>query len=256
MLNHIDYSQYKTWQHCPWAWFEKYVNRRQKRWPQGMRDDALAIGSLVHSGLECWYKEGIISIPEATIVKTNPTPEALRMCQRLVHGYVQTYPREAWELIKTEQPLRFSLIEGCDGLAKIDLYFYIAQPTVVESGLPGYEITLNPGWWIQEYKTKSVYTSVGDFMQSWVTNMQADFQMLALNGYLDKTEGVEHRRSINNERVNGLLINILEKPKDYIPRRKCQRCEEYYNFSSWIEKGNKHACPVCGNEQSLKPVKM
>src|SRR5579859_184763 len=259
MPNHIDYSQYAKWQHCSWAWYERYVLKRQKRWQEGvLRDDALAIGSLTHNGLDNWYAKQDPTIDEETIARIGPTPDALRMCRRLVHGYVQTFPREAWELIRTEQPVRFKLVEGCDGLAKIDLYFHMAETTRVESGLPGYEITLNPGWWIQEYKTKSSFVPTADWMKQWDTNMQVDFQMLALNEMLtDKMLGYIGGMEVKEDypKVNGVLVNVIEKPKDYIPKRKCQKCEEYYAYSAWVVGGDGlFACPICQNRQKLKPV--
>jgi hypothetical protein len=178
------------------------------------------------------------------------------MCRRLVHGYVQTFPKEEWELIKTEQPIRFKLVEGKDGLAKIDLYFYIPDTRHVESGIPGYEITLNPGWWIQEYKTKSPHVPTADWMKQWSTNPQVDFQMLALKHYLE-TEGYPEYRGEAGGPINGVLVNVIEKPKDYIPKRKCQKCEEYYAYSAWVVgSGNAFYCPVCGNSQRLKPLEV
>lgn len=257
MVDHIDYSQYASWQFCPWAWYEKYLLKRRKRWPEGLRSDALAIGSLVHAGLENWYANNDGTIPQETIEKTTPTPEALGLCRRLVNGYIQTFPREAWELIRCERPLRFSLIEGKEGLAKIDLYFYVPEMMRVESGLAGYEITLKPGWWIQEYKTKSAATSTADFMQEWTTKMQADFQMLALSEYLENgfKEMPLHFPPPTN--VNGLLVNVIEKPREYVPRRKCKQCGDYWNYSAWmpsVERAGHFLCPSCGNVQPLKPV--
>ena len=257
MVDHIDYSQYSTWQFCPWAWYEKYVLRRRKKWPEGLRDDALAIGSLVHAGLENWYAKQQTEIPDEIITKIGPTPEALNLCRRLVYGYINTFPKEQWELIRCEAPIRFNLIEGKNGLAKLDLYFYVAEPTTVESGVAGYEITLKPGWWVQEYKTKSPATNFADFMHEWANKMQADFQMLALAEYV--------RKGINPATVdislaapiNGLLVNVIEKPKEYVPRRKCKACGEYWNYGAWQPSGltaGSFACPGCGNTQTLKPV--
>jgi PD-(D/E)XK nuclease superfamily len=251
MIDHIDYSQYASWSFCAWNWYEKYMLRRRKRWPEGLREDALAIGSLVHAGLENWYAKQKPEIPEETIEKVTPTPEALGLCRRLLNGYVQTFPREQWELIRCERPVRFSLIEGKEGLAKIDLYFYIAEAMQVESGLPGYEITLKPGWWIQEYKTKSPATSFADFMHEWTNKMQADFQLLALREHIANI----HRHNLYDEQINGLLVNVIEKPKDYVPRRKCKVCQQYWNYSAWQPAtGELLACPSCGNQQKLKPV--
>src|SRR6266480_2185468 len=115
MVDHIDNSQYSQWMHCPWAWWEKYVNKRSKAWPGQLRDDALAIGSLVHNGLDNWYARQEPNIDQEEIERINPTPECLRLCKKLVYGYVQTFPKEAWQLVHTEAPLRFKLIEGKDG---------------------------------------------------------------------------------------------------------------------------------------------
>lgn len=258
MIDHIDYSQYSSWQFCPWHWYERYVLKRRKKWPEGLREDALAIGSLVHAGLENWYAHNDQTIPKEIIERITPTADALGLTRRMVYGYVQTYPREHWELIRCEQPIRFRLINGRDGLAKIDLYFYIAKPTVVESGVEGYEITLKPGWWIQEYKTKSPATSTADFMHEWTTKMQADFQMLALAEHLNSTrivQAAEIQGLAHSKVVNGLLVNVIEKPREYVPRRKCKGCGEYWNYSAWQPgEGGKFACPGCHNEQALKPV--
>jgi len=252
--NFIDYSMYSAWSFCPWKYYELYVLKRRKKWPEGLRDDALAIGSLVHAGLENWYAKQTPNIPEAVIEKIGPTPESLGLCRRLVHGYVQVFPRENWALIRCEQPIRFSLIAGKDGLAKIDLYFYIDTPTRVESGIQGYEITLKPGWWIQEYKTKSPATSTADFMHEWANKMQADFQMLALQEHIGKNSWGKIDDS-HDYNVNGLLVNVIEKPKEYVPKRKCQQCGQYWNFSAWQPgESGKMGCPGCGNQQKLKPV--
>jgi hypothetical protein len=114
--------------------------------------------------------------------------------------------------------------------------------------VPGYEITLRPGWWIQEYKTKSAATNFADFMHEWTTKMQADFQMLALQHML-KNSNAEIKQ------VNGLLVNVIEKPREYVPKRKCQSCAEYWNYSAWQPgEDSLMACPGCGNQQKLKPV--
>lgn len=250
MPEFIDYSQYKTWMFCPWAWYEKYVLRRQKAWiAQGMRDDAMAVGSLVHAGLENWYGKRDPEIPQSTVEEINPTPEALRMAKGLVAGYINTYPRELWDTVACEEPIRFPVIPGVDGLAKIDMYFYIPTPTRIESGIQGYEIILNPGWWIQEYKTKSSSVKFAEYFRSWQTNMQADFQMLALQQQMMRMDQIKE----GTDKINGLLINIIEKPNDYIPKRKCKQCEEIYAYTAWTPIGAEFRCPA-GHTQKLKPL--
>jgi hypothetical protein len=256
MPNHIDNSQYKLWNYCRWAWYEKYVLKRSKRWPLQQRDDALAIGSLVHAGLENWYAYQRTEIPQETIDRIQPTIEALRLSNGLVQGYIRTYPKEAWKNIVCEAPLRFKLLDGCDGLAKVDLYFYIREPMVIDSGIAGIEISLKPGWWIQEYKTKSSAVPFQDFMQSWVTNIQADFQLLALKQKLSNEAVAMGGGRVPMVEVNGLIVNVIEKPKEYIPKRKCRMCDEYYNFSAWKPSGSMHRCPICDFEMKLKPLEL
>lgn len=255
----IDYSQYSKWHFCSWAWYEIYVNKRKKAWPAAQRDDALCLGSLVHSGLEQFYKKGQPHIDEKVIEESTPTPDCLGLAQSLIYGYIQNFPGEQWQLNFTEAPLRFPLIEGWDGLAKLDRYFYVPEATGVPSGIPGYEIRLNPGWWIHEYKTKSSYVNTGDWIRQWTVKKQADFQMLALQNEIAEQFKRSDARVVGGTwamPVNGLLINVIEKPKDYIPKRKCKVCEKSWDFSSWIAVGEGYSCPMCGNVQRLKAVKI
>lgn len=249
---HIDYSAYSAWMKCPWYWYERYVNKQQKKWPAAQRDDALCLGSLVHNGLERYYLSGKPDIDEKVIAENTPSGDCLQLARRLVHGYLQNFPGEIWPLNYVEAPLRFPLIDGFDGLAKLDRYFYVPESTSVASGIPGYEIRLNPGWWIHEYKTKSPHVERGKWIQQWTVKKQADFQMLALMAQ-------EHIANPNIDTgqimpVNGLLINVIEKPRDYIPKRKCKVCAKQWEFASWIPVGDGHSCPMCGNVQKLKAV--
>lgn len=253
----IDYSQYSIWNKCSWAWFEKYVNHQQKKWPAAQRDDALALGSLVHSGLENYYRHQNPKIPESVVEENTPTQDCYQLANRLIHGYIQNFPGEQWQLNFCEQPLRFPLIEGWDGLAKLDRYFYVPEATSVPSGIPGYEIRLNPGWWIHEYKTKSPHVERGKWIQQWVVKKQADFQMLALQAQKDNPESpLFDGLPVDDPTypINGLLINVIEKPRDYIPKRKCKVCQKLWEFGSWIPVGEGHSCPMCGNVQKLKAV--
>jgi len=223
---------------------------------------------MVHAGLEAWQKLHQVFIPPQTIEEVTPTQDCLRQALELVWGYSQHYPKEYWPLILCEEPLIFTLAwptcTGCGpsrrcmhdcggnqmdhntglfGLAKIDAYFYVPQPTEIETGLLGSTMTLSKGWWIHEYKTKSPDLPIGLFMQKWEVNMQASFQILALQAKLQ------------NETVQGVLVNVLEKTKRYIPQRKCKQCERSYEFSSWISVEEGSACPVCRNVQKLGPLK-
>ena len=71
--------------------------------------------------------------------------------------------------------------------------------------------------------------------------MQASFQILALREAF--------------EDVQGVLVSVLEKPKVYIPKRKCKVCQVQYEFGLWMPKEDMYACPVCGNLQRLQALK-
>lgn len=281
----LDYSAHACWDTCPAQWFERYVNKRVPKWPRAQRDDALALGSLVHEGLRLWQERQIVEIPTSVIDEVTPTRECLSLAQELVYGYTRTYPEELWPLVKCEEPVTMPLREQyrgyrCDNcdysntfnelchlcggvkkeilsgipltlLAKIDSYFYVPEPTMIESGIPGIQWTLNPGWWIHEYKTKSPFISMPLYMQGWEMNMQASYQVLALSHKL-RQEGAD----LHGRPVQGTLVNVLEKPRRHIPKRKCRSCQETYEFYTWVPTGSgEYACPVCGVRQKLTPLK-
>ena len=239
MLDFVDYSQYRTWSKCPWAWYWRYVRGWAKKF-EGQRKDAMCIGSLVHDGLENWGKNGIPRITDECMAENNPTPEALSAARDLVEEYVRLYPNEDWEIHRFEEPLRFP-IPDCpkEGLAKIDAYFYNPTQRIIESGLPGYTLALAPGWWIREYKTKDAGLSRANWNQNWEVNMQAAFQMMALRNKI-------------NEPVQGVLVSVLEKPRLYVPKRKCKGCGEQFEMGLYLSTGTgEHACPSCGTKQKL-----
>jgi len=259
---HIDYSAHSTWDECPAKWWERYVAKRVPKWPKGQRDDALCLGSLVHEGLRLWQERQIVEIPTSVIDEVTPTRECLSLAQELVYGYTRTYPQELWPLIRCEEPVVMPLVSPTQMeqnfgevpltlLAKIDSYFYVPEPTMIESGIPGIQWTLNPGWWIHEYKTKSPFISMPLYMQGWEMNMQASYQVLALSHKLR-----EDGEDLHGRPVQGTLVNVLEKPRRHIPKRKCRSCTETYEFYTWVPTGSgEYACPVCGTRQKLTPLK-
>ena len=267
-LPFLDYSQYYAWNRCPGFWFEQSVSKRVPKRDPGQRSDPLCIGSLVHAGLENWQLTRTIGIPEATLLEMNPTKETLDMCLGLVYGYSQHYPEESWPLLRTEEPLRFPLVPygtdkvgnqmGIDGLAKVDAYFYVPELATLESGVFGQTISLSSGWWVHEYKTKTPEIDLGMWMREWQSNMQASFQMLALQYNLDNNPdkfGVIPPHE-THPTVQGVLINILEKPKLYTPKRKCKVCEIQYDYDLWVPVETLLAsCPICGNIQKIAKLK-
>lgn len=224
-----------------------------------------------------------MEIPLQVQEEVTPTRECLSLAEELVFGYAQRYPAEAWPLIRCEEPVQFPLLEpdhyracgkcgyfedflkvrpssccprcggictvgnnGVDeliGLAKIDSYFYVPEPTIVESGIAGITYTLSQGWWIHEYKTKSPFISMPLYMQGWEMNLQASYQLTALAHKI-------------GEPIQGVLVNVLEKPRRHIPQRKCRPCNENFEFATWVPTGTGlYQCPACGSAQKLTPLK-
>lgn len=101
---------------------------------------------------------------------------------------------------------------------------------------------------MNEYKTKSPEVSLALFMQRWEMGMQGSFQILALEEEL--------RKQGKGGVVQGILVNVLEKPKRYVPKRKCKGCQEYYEYALWLPTGDgQYSCPVCGAKQVLQALK-
>jgi hypothetical protein len=269
----IDYSQYSLWNFCPWAWYERYVNQRQLRY-EGQRSDALALGSLVHNGLDNFAKFHKPIIDQATMTEMNPTPECYAMAVLLIEGYINRYPAELWPVELTEQPLRFPLrpteigwdgekikYEGVpeyNGLAKLDGYFYVPEDTTIESGC-GPNITLSRGWWGKEYKTKSFGRKRAEWIKEWQTKRQADFQILALKNLVNSREfspkiiQLMEQHGNSTSEVQGILVCVLEKPHEYVPKRKCAGCKETWEMSSFIPQSEGFMCPSCNCVQELSP---
>ena len=233
----IDYSQYKEFSFCEWKWYEKYIAQQRRAPKPGQQDDVLTLGSLTHAGLQYLREQGRAEVPAAAIIEHSPTPECLAWATQLVQGYAQTYPVEPFTAQRCEHAIRFPLIEGMDGLAKIDRYFHIDKELQLESGL-GDSFVLSPGTYVHEYKTKAASRAVGDYIDAWKVNMQAAFQMLALQSY-------------TGERPQGLLVNVLEKPQEYKPKHTCKACKVLSERREWLATGDGYACPSCGNQQKL-----
>lgn len=256
----IDYSQLAQYQFCPWAWYEKYIKGMSRRY-NGQRSDPLALGSLVHNILDNRSKYGRMFIDEATLRDVGPTPECVALAELLVRGYHQKYPQEHWPMEYTEAAVEFPLYDPdiyniADphylwyGVAKLDGYFYVPSDTTIESGLPDQRLTLGRGWWSREYKTKSPGIDRGVWMKEWASKRQADFQLLALHNILISDDYQKHN---NPPEIRGVLVSVLEKPRDYIPKRKCKKCGGQYELRAFREHADGHLCPVCGEVQKLKP---
>lgn len=267
-MNKIDYSQLSKFGFCPWAWYETYVKGMSPRYV-GQRSDALALGSLVHNGLDNYSKTGKPFIDDATLLEVTPTPECKLLAEVMISGYIRKYPSERWPVERTEQAVEFPLHlydpEYLDfykdrtppndwtGVAKLDGYFYVSEDTTIESGLPDQHLTLGRGWWSREYKTKSHGIDRGVWMKEWAAKRQADFQLLALESILKDEERQGDPNGAYGHTPRGVLVSILEKPREYTPKRKCKGCSGQYELASFFANPDGHVCPACGHVQKLKP---
>lgn len=262
MVIFIDNSQLSLYHKCPWAWWEKYVACRDRAWPEAQRSDALCLGSLVHSGLEQYSLTGQLTIAPEVVSEVTPTPDTLALAYTLVHGYIRAYPNEVWDIHRVEQPITFPLVgeaaeRGIVGLAKVDAWFYNPELRELETGIPDYQTSIQAGYWIREYKTKGASVDRASWIQFWQTNMQASFQCLALDEHLNGANRRGYDPASNNHLVTapieGVLVSVLEKPKEYIPKRKCKGCAETIEMELFLSTGEGHACPLCGAVQKLTP---
>lgn len=240
---YIDYSQYSAWMRCPLYWYERYINQVQPNY-QGQREDAMAVGSLVHAGIEHFTKHGVPAILAETIEEVNPTRECYELAAFLAQRYATTYPHENFPFTKCEQPLTFPLAGQATGLAKLDGFFYVGEPITIPTGPMGLPTELEPGLWGREYKTKAASIPVSVWEQRWAVDMQANFQLLALQEYA-KTLSVEHPIA------RGIIVAAIEKPKLYVPMRGCRSCKAKFEMAAWLPAEAGYSCPACGNVQKL-----
>ena len=78
----------------------------------------------------------------------------------------------------------------------------------------------------------------------WQSNKQADFQILALQSHLQAP-------------VHGVIVDVVEKPRNAPPRRKCKGCGAYSDYSAYLpsyDSPGKYVCPLCGHIQGLTPL--
>ena len=245
-MNYIDYSQHHLWKECPWKWYERYVRGLSQKY-DGPRDDALAIGSAYHSGMENWYGKRKIQIAPKVLEDLCLTKEAHDLVMHLLVSYSIQYPNDPWPVISIEEPVTRKLFGGSGSyslVAKIDQEFRIEEPTTIASGW-GENLVLDPGVWTNEFKTKGASVDIGHYVMGYRFNLQPSYQLLALQA----KHGTDAR---------GVLMNVVEKPQVYIPRRKCKACGRQSPYSQWVVTSMEDKvfmCPQCKGTQILQPPK-
>ena len=212
-------------------------------------DDALTLGSLVHDGL-AQAALGQDPVPSKDRAQDmNAADSCYDLACRLVYNYIRSGGSKLFgEMESVEKVLEFWL--GSDslhrGMAKVDLVQQVSHLANVQASSNGGQLIVPTGVYSVEHKTKALQTDRSVYMKAWQANTQASFQLLAL------------QERYPNDPV-GLIVNVLEKPRQAEPKRKCKKCVQYYALSMWRLTGGDDpkifACPFCNNEQKIQPDK-
>ena len=244
----IDNSQYTAYAKCPAYWVERYV-RGVHRLRTEPVDDALTLGSLVHDGLAraALWRDPVPSKERAEAM--NAAESCYDLACRLVYNYIRSGGNKLFgEMESVEQVLKFWLKSDSphQGMAKVDLVQRVAHLANVQAASTGGQLIVPTGVYSVEHKTKALQTDRATYMQAWQANTQASFQLLALQERYP-------------EDPVGLIVNVLEKPRQAEPKRKCKKCTQYYALSMWrpvkAADAKQFACPFCANEQKIQPDK-
>lgn len=234
----IDNTQYSCFTRCQAEWHEKYVNKYQHTY-EGDRDDAAAIGIGIHNVLENGYKNGKFSLTIDVADELTLTSEALMEVRVMAKAYRNQFPGGPVEFPWTglEEPLSFKLPEhDIEIKAKVDGYFNTDEPITISGGIG--DIYLQPGIYSFETKSKSPGYDRGLYRADWAANMQASFQLLTLKANAVKL-------GINPAFVRGVLVNVIERPKIYEPRRTCKGCDIMTQVKYYRLCGKVYHCPHC-----------
>jgi hypothetical protein len=224
---------------CQSYWYEKYVNKQRLAFdPSYQRDDALAIGVAVHEALENGYRQNNWHVSEETLVDLNLTREALLEVNSMIEAYRMQYPSGPVEFPwhGLESPLDKAINSKITMTAKVDGWFQVTEPITVSAGIG--DIYLAPGYYTFETKTKKPGYDRGLYIAEWQAAMQASFQLITLKANAE-------RLGINPDEVKGVLVNVIERPKVYEPKRTCQSCGKLIEVKSYIPQGKGYRCPLC-----------
>lgn len=243
----IDNTQYTSFTRCPMYWLEKYVNKVHQP-VVGERDDALAIGVATHAALEEGYRNGNFTVPHSVLEEMPLTQEARLEVRSMVEAYRVAYPGGPVEFPWSglEDPLDWT-IGDITITAKLDGFFIIDQDTTVAGGESGY-IQLAPGIYGFETKTKMPGIDRGLYMREWQANLQGSFQLLTLRELA--------REKYPDLPVRGIMLNVLERPKVYTPRKTCNGCKELLPVYTYTINGEYYICNRCQHNNKFKAAQI
>ena len=233
----IDNTQYSCFMRCQAEWYEQYV-LKHKAQQLGERDDAAAIGIAIHNVLENGYKNGKFNLTVDTADELTLTNEALMEVRIMAEAYRNKYPGGPVEFPWTglEAPISFIIDDVYQIKAKVDGYFECVDPIIVSGGVS--DIYLQPGIYSFETKSKSSGYDRGLYLADWAANMQASFQLLTLKANA-ATLGIDPAM------VKGILVNVIDRPKIYEPRRTCKGCDVMTQVKYFRLCGKVYHCPHC-----------
>jgi len=240
----IDNTQYSCFTRCQAEWWEKYCNKQHKPYT-GERDDAMAIGIAIHSVLENGYRNNKFVLPVDVADELTLTSDALMEVRVMAEAYRNQYPSGPVEFDWTglEEPISFKLENEIEIKAKVDGYFECKEPVVIGGGIN--DIYLQPGIYAFESKSKAPGYDRGLYLADWGANMQASFQLLTLKANA-ATLGIDPAK------VKGVLVNVIERPKVYEPRRTCQGCDTLTQVKYYRLCGKVYHCPHCDYGNTFK----
>jgi len=236
-MTQIDNTQYSTFIRCQAEWYERYCLGQRKAYI-GERDDAMAIGIAIHSILENGYVNGSFTLPDDVAQDLTLTTEAMLEVRTMAEAYRNQYPSGPieFEWIGLEEPISYDAGDGITIKAKVDGYFKVNNTIEISGGLD--DIYICPGIYSFETKSKSPGYDRGLYLADWQANMQASFQLLTLKANADKL-------NINPDEVRGVLVNVIERPKVYEPRRTCKACDKLIEVKYYRLNGKTYHCPLC-----------
>lgn len=184
----ITYSSSTTFQWCP----RRYYWRYERGWSQAQVSDALAIGSLVHKGLETIHTDGygaFDAAQEAIYTEAQQegwTEEHALTASFLTEQYTLRYSDEkfGWESIAVEPVFHVDIGDGLDFAGKID---WIVQNS-------------DGDFWVVECKT--AYKIDNDYLRKLPLDRQITLYMMAA-GHM----GIKP--------IKGIVYDVIGKPNKY-----------------------------------------
>ena len=193
----ITYSLIQTFKDCRRKAKYRYIDELSPR----VTPKALALGQLVHLGLQEYYKQGYYTpVPAANSLDSYDTA----MAREMILGYIKLYSSNGYEIIHIEKPFEGEIPKSNRALfsGKIDL---IVRK---EDG----------GYWIEEHKTTS-YLGAAYLERLWLDSQIIGYAYAGRN-YL----GLE---------IKGVIYDIIRKgirpKKTETQEAWSERCKAFYS---------------------------